>query len=159
MHAGLLQVDKAARRFGALRAVDDVSLRVEQGTITGLIGPNGAGKSTLFGLIAGALQPDADHIDRVLSFSEIRINDGVIAIRDAARELSETLEGVELSLAWPSQVFAQASAAPAAADSASPITVQIAPPPISISSAMLGLYRVFCERNTFSRSSNLLRNM
>jgi AsmA protein len=38
----------------------------------------------------------------VLSFSEIRINDGTIAIRDPARDVVETLEGVELSLAWPS---------------------------------------------------------
>ncbi|SDR59836.1 branched-chain amino acid transport system ATP-binding protein [Rhizobiales bacterium GAS191] len=57
-----MQVEKAARRFGELRAVDSVSLRVESGTMTGLIGPNGAGKSTLFGLIAGALRPDAGEI-------------------------------------------------------------------------------------------------
>lgn len=62
MHEALLQVDKVARRFGELRAVDGVSLTVEQGTITGLIGPNGAGKSTLFGLIAGAMRPDAGEI-------------------------------------------------------------------------------------------------
>jgi branched-chain amino acid transport system ATP-binding protein len=62
MHEALLQVENAARRFGELRAVDGVSLRVERGTITGLIGPNGAGKSTLFGLIAGALRPDAGEI-------------------------------------------------------------------------------------------------
>jgi ABC-type branched-subunit amino acid transport system ATPase component len=62
MRAGLLQVEGAARRFGELRAVDDVSFEVQPGTITGLIGPNGAGKSTLFGLIAGALRPDAGAI-------------------------------------------------------------------------------------------------
>ena len=62
MSEALLQVDKAARRFGELRAVDGISLEVEQGTITGLIGPNGAGKSTLFGLIAGAMRPDAGEI-------------------------------------------------------------------------------------------------
>jgi ABC-type branched-subunit amino acid transport system ATPase component len=62
MDEALLQVDKVARRFGELRAVDDVSFTVERGTITGLIGPNGAGKSTLFGLIAGAMPPDAGEI-------------------------------------------------------------------------------------------------
>jgi branched-chain amino acid transport system ATP-binding protein len=62
MSEALLQVDKAARHFGELRAVDGISLEVEQGTITGLIGPNGAGKSTLFGLIAGAMRPDAGEI-------------------------------------------------------------------------------------------------
>ena len=44
-----------------------------------------------------------------------------------------------LSLAWPHQLLAQAAATPAANNSAPPITVQIAPPPISISSAMLGV--------------------
>ncbi len=44
-----------------------------------------------------------------------------------------------LSLAWPLQLWAQASDAPAPNDGAPPITVQIAPPPISISSAMLGV--------------------
>jgi len=70
MRAGLLQVEGAARRFGELRAVDDVSFEVEPGTITGLIGPNGAGKSTLFGLIAGALRPDAG----VIRFQRRRID-------------------------------------------------------------------------------------
>ncbi|MBN1509996.1 MAG: ABC transporter ATP-binding protein [Sedimentisphaerales bacterium] len=41
----------------SVRALDNVSLRVEGGTIIGLIGPNGAGKSTLLGLIAGLLFP------------------------------------------------------------------------------------------------------
>jgi AsmA protein len=67
------------------------------------IGPDGhTNWSPLVDTLARALQPNADHTDRVLSFSEIRINDGVIAIRDPAHELTETLEGVELSLAWPS---------------------------------------------------------
>jgi len=62
MRQALLQVENVARRFGELLALYDVSLEGEPGTITGLIGPNGAGKSTLFGLIAGALRPDAGAI-------------------------------------------------------------------------------------------------
>ncbi|CAH1661075.1 ABC transporter ATP-binding protein [Chelatococcus asaccharovorans] len=52
-----------SRSFGALRAVDNVSLSIADGGITGLIGPNGAGKSTLFGLIAGEVSPSAGEID------------------------------------------------------------------------------------------------
>ena len=57
-----LELRGVTRAFGGHRAVDDVSFRVEPGTITGLIGPNGAGKTTVFNLIAGALRPSAGRI-------------------------------------------------------------------------------------------------
>ena len=55
----MLEVENVVRSFGALRAVDGVSLRVRQASITGLIGPNGAGKTTLFNAIAGVLPPQS----------------------------------------------------------------------------------------------------
>jgi branched-chain amino acid transport system ATP-binding protein len=58
----VLQLENVVRSFGALRAVDGVSLEVAQGSITGLIGPNGAGKTTLFNTIAGSAPPDAGEI-------------------------------------------------------------------------------------------------
>jgi len=59
----LLAVNGVSKRFGGLWAVRDCSLRVEQGTITGLIGPNGAGKTTLFHLISGFYRPDRGRIE------------------------------------------------------------------------------------------------
>ena len=58
----MLEIEHVVKTFGALRAVDDVSLQVRRATITGLIGPNGAGKTTLFNTIAGAMRPDAGRI-------------------------------------------------------------------------------------------------
>jgi branched-chain amino acid transport system ATP-binding protein len=51
----MLEIHALSKRFGALAAVDGVSLAVERGTIHAVIGPNGAGKSTLLNLLAGEL--------------------------------------------------------------------------------------------------------
>ncbi|WP_210270021.1 ABC transporter ATP-binding protein [Aureimonas mangrovi] len=58
----VIEVRNVTRRFGGFVAVDDCSLRVEKGSITGLIGPNGAGKSTLFNMVAGNLAPSSGQI-------------------------------------------------------------------------------------------------
>ena len=60
--SGLLQLTNLKRSFGGVRAVDDVSLEIEEGTIFGLIGPNGAGKTTLVNLVTGYVRPQAGSI-------------------------------------------------------------------------------------------------
>jgi branched-chain amino acid transport system ATP-binding protein len=60
--SALLEVRNASKRFGGLKAVDDASLSVQAGTITGLIGPNGAGKTTLFSLISGFETPSSGSV-------------------------------------------------------------------------------------------------
>ena len=57
-----LQVDQLVVRFGGLRAVDDVSLKVDVGQAVGLIGPNGAGKTTTFNACSGLLRPASGRI-------------------------------------------------------------------------------------------------
>ena len=55
MSEPLLSLSGVSRHFGALRAVDDVSIDVPAGARHALIGPNGAGKSTLFKLVTGSM--------------------------------------------------------------------------------------------------------
>ncbi len=54
----MLDIIGLSRNYGTLVAIDDVSLRVESGTIVGLLGANGAGKSTLMRTAAGLQPPD-----------------------------------------------------------------------------------------------------
>ncbi len=58
----LLDVQTVTKSFEGLRAVNECSLQVRKGTITGLIGPNGAGKTTLFNIITGFLTPSSGRI-------------------------------------------------------------------------------------------------
>ena len=63
----VLQVEDIHKSFGGVRALQGVSMSVEEGEILGLIGPNGAGKTTLFNVITGVYKPDKG---RVIIFGE-----------------------------------------------------------------------------------------
>ena len=54
----MLQIQHLRKSFGPLVAVDDVSFKVQRGTLVGLLGPNGAGKTTTVSMIAGLTAPD-----------------------------------------------------------------------------------------------------
>jgi branched-chain amino acid transport system ATP-binding protein len=58
----LLQTKNLAKSFGALTAVDDVTLSIEEGSLHSIIGPNGAGKTTLFNLLTGTFPPTSGKI-------------------------------------------------------------------------------------------------
>lgn len=58
----MIIVENLSKQFGGLRAVDNASLKIETGSITGLIGPNGAGKTTLFNVIAGVHKPTTGRV-------------------------------------------------------------------------------------------------
>jgi ABC-2 type transport system ATP-binding protein len=57
-----IQLDGVSRKFGEIRAVDELTIDVPQGSVAVLLGPNGAGKTTTVRLITGSLRPDAGSI-------------------------------------------------------------------------------------------------
>ncbi len=58
----MIEVKDLHKHFGGFHAVDGASLKIDEGSITGLIGPNGAGKTTLFNVIAGRLPPTSGQV-------------------------------------------------------------------------------------------------
>ncbi|WP_372610586.1 ABC transporter ATP-binding protein [Halomonas sp.] len=60
--SAIIDVRHVNKAFGGLKVINDCSIQVKEGSITGLIGPNGAGKSTLFNIIAGALPLDSGQV-------------------------------------------------------------------------------------------------
>lgn len=58
----ILEVQNLKKYFATQKAVDDISLQIEQGSIFGLLGPNGAGKTTLIRMITGIFYPDSGDI-------------------------------------------------------------------------------------------------
>ena len=67
MSSDALRLQGVTRAFGALRAVDDVSITVKAGQKYAVLGSNGAGKTTLFNAITGDFPPTAG---RILFFGE-----------------------------------------------------------------------------------------
>src|SRR3954463_2931739 len=55
----MLHIESVSKRYGAITALDGVSLDLARGEFFGLLGPNGAGKSTAMSLIAGLKAPDS----------------------------------------------------------------------------------------------------
>lgn len=53
----LLEVTNLGISFGGLRAVDELNMQIEEGSLVGLIGPNGAGKTTVFNMLTGVYRP------------------------------------------------------------------------------------------------------
>ena len=86
----LLEIRGVTKRFGGLRAVNDVSFSVQEGEILSVIGPNGAGKSTLFKLIASFLRTTAGEV----LFRGERISNlapHVVARKGVVRTFQETM--------------------------------------------------------------------
>ncbi len=78
-----LRIDRVAKQFGGVTAVDEVSLEVRKGEILSVIGPNGAGKTSLLNMVSGFYQPDRGRIlfndEDITSLSPSRVAERGIA--------------------------------------------------------------------------------
>jgi ABC-type branched-subunit amino acid transport system ATPase component/ABC-type branched-subunit amino acid transport system permease subunit len=87
----VLEISQLVMRFGGLRALDGVDLKVERGTIHGLIGPNGSGKSTLINVLTGIYAPTSGSV----VFEGVSIA-GLKSPQIAARGIARTFQNVQL---------------------------------------------------------------
>lgn len=87
----LLEVKGITKKFGGLTAVDNFSVEIEKGTITGLIGPNGAGKTTVFNLLTGIYPVTSGSI--VLDEQEITNNPSHVITQ---KGLTRTFQNIKL---------------------------------------------------------------
>ena len=95
-----IETQGLTRTFGSLRAVDDINLQVERGTIFGFLGPNGAGKTTTIRLLLGLLAPTTGSA-RVLGFDtrtqadDIRQRTGALLEHPGIYERLSALDNME----------------------------------------------------------------
>jgi ABC-2 type transport system ATP-binding protein len=99
--APAIEAESVSKRFGAVRALDDVSLAVPAGTVLGLLGPNGAGKTTLVRILTTLLVPDAGRarvsgFDVVGQAAEVRARVGLAGQQAAVDPLLTGRENLDL---------------------------------------------------------------
>lgn len=115
-----VSIQQVAKRFGALQALDGVSLDIAEGEFFGLLGPNGAGKTTLISCLAGLARPDSGKLtvlgrDVVADYREARRLLGVVPqelVFDPFFTVRETLRiqsgyfGLRDNEAWIDEILA-----------------------------------------------------
>ncbi|WP_345796851.1 branched-chain amino acid ABC transporter ATP-binding protein/permease [Castellaniella sp. MT123] len=87
----LLSVSRAVMQFGGLKALNEVDLQVQRGTIHGLIGPNGSGKSTMMNVLTGIYVPTSGSV--VFAGRDLA---GLTSSQIAARGVARTFQNVQL---------------------------------------------------------------
>lgn len=96
----VLELEGVSKHYGAIQALNDVSLRLEAGEVVGLVGDNGAGKSTLVKIIAGNFHP---------SHGQIRIDGRDTSLQSPADARAKGIEIVYQDLALADNLTAAAN--------------------------------------------------
>ena len=98
-----IRVEHISKRFGAVRALEDVSMHLKPGEVLGLIGDNGAGKSTLVKIISGFQKPDSGTI--FVDGEEVSIPSERVCATERSCTSSPLTKIVPLSGFWKPQMI------------------------------------------------------
>ena len=94
----MMEVKNISKNFGTVKALRDVSVKIEKGKILGLVGDNGAGKSTLLKILSGDLPPSEGNI--YLEGKETRFRSPADAMKMGIAIAYQFLELVEIASVW-----------------------------------------------------------
>ena len=105
----MLEIKNLYKNFGGIQAISNVSLTIQESSITALIGPNGAGKTTLFNIINGSIRPDAGHIKlnniNITGYEPHQLfNLGILRTFQIAHEFSSLTVRDNLMMVPPNQI-------------------------------------------------------
>ena len=105
----MLRIKNLYKSFGGIKAINNVSLKIEKSSITALIGPNGAGKTTLFNVINGSIKPDSgsvklDNTDITGYEPHQLFNLGILRTFQIAHEFSSLTVKDNLMMVPPNQI-------------------------------------------------------
>ena len=95
-----IDISGVSKRYGDLKALDDISFKVDEGELFGLIGPDGAGKSTLYKILATLLLPDSGKatvcgLDAVKDYRRLRTEIGYMPERFSLYQNMTVQENLE----------------------------------------------------------------
>ena len=105
----MLEIKNLYKNFGGIQAISNVSLTIQESSITALIGPNGAGKTTLFNIINGSIRPDAGYIKlnniNITGYEPHQLfNLGILRTFQIAHEFSSLTVRDNLMMVPPNQI-------------------------------------------------------
>ena len=98
----MLEVSSLSKEYGKLKALNNISLKIDSGEFFGLLGPNGAGKTTLINIISLLLKPDSGNINIGGNSTKLSIKEckRIIGLVPQEIALYEELSAIENMLFW-----------------------------------------------------------